>query len=101
MNIKEWCESHDPTLGPTKMRERMLGKYGKAPSKQSLSKVLKGERTPTLELAIMLNEVTGNLVSIGSMIVEKLYLPEPDVDDELDGLDFTSEVDEDDPFAGL
>lgn len=77
MCINTWCKKHN--IGATKLRALLLLAYQSAPTKQALDKIIKLEKTPSLELAIMLNEISHGEVPLDAwMIINPKHIIRPE-----------------------
>lgn len=72
MTIQEWYEGiNKPSI--TSIQHQMKEMFGAAPTRQALENIIKG-KTPSLEIAIMINELSAGAVDFDDMVVNGKYI---------------------------
>jgi hypothetical protein len=72
MKLEMWLELKG--MGPTELRKKLTERFGGSPSKQSLSNIAKGKNQASLEIALMLKEVTDGDLDLWKLVNNPKYV---------------------------
>jgi hypothetical protein len=72
MKLEMWLELK--RMGPTELSKRLIERFGDSPSKQALSNIAKGKSQASLEVALMLKEVTNGDLDLWKLVSNPKYV---------------------------